>query len=225
MHRNIVTATLIATILVGINYAATGAGLPENRTHTLNFREITTDSNSAGTFVATLDLEAVESDGNWVGWEIAGVEFRQPGIVEEFDARTARKRERLRSTRGSKVRAAQMQERLGSTAVPDTIWYEAFPFVDSPDGLWWIEHDNHLSPRLSEFVLPPRLVGTATAQEPLEPDLEYELEDGAAYITDTDAEGAPVEAVLVLNDEFNSDEPDALMAEPGSDPNPGNDPH
>ncbi len=64
---------------------------------------------------------------------------------------------------------------------PDQVWIEESPTVNTPDGLWWIDHDDHAAPKLEEFVLPPSLDGTADAQNPSDPDLEYDLE-GVTYV-------------------------------------------
>lgn len=57
----------------------------------------------------------------------------------------------------------------------DTLWTEASPSVDTPDGLWWVGHADLGNPDAAEFALPPSLVGTATADDPADEDLDYDL--------------------------------------------------
>ncbi|MCP5117621.1 MAG: hypothetical protein GY953_42905, partial [bacterium] len=48
--------------------------------------------------------------------------------------------------------------------------------VDTPDGLWWIEHADPEDPQLGEFDMPPLVSGAAAAQTEPEPDLDYAFE-------------------------------------------------
>lgn len=57
----------------------------------------------------------------------------------------------------------------------DTLWTEDSPSVDTPDGLWWVDHADLSNPDTAEFALPPSLVGTATADDPADEDLDYDL--------------------------------------------------
>lgn len=68
------------------------------------------------------------------------------------------------------------------TGNPDTTWTEASPYVDSADGLWWIDHADGTFPDVAEFDMPPLLVGTAAADDPNDDDLEYDFE-GVTYTT------------------------------------------
>ena len=79
---------------------------------------------------------------------------------------------------------------------PDTVWLEASPAVDSPDGLWWCDHADFLDLQLSEFVLPPLLVGTADAEDPGQADLDYSFE-GVSY--DPPPGGPPYDPTAALN--------------------------
>jgi hypothetical protein len=56
---------------------------------------------------------------------------------------------------------------------PDTIWKIFNPAIPSADGRWWIDHADGDSPQLGEFDDPPRLAGTATAEDQYDDDLEY----------------------------------------------------
>lgn len=64
-------------------------------------------------------------------------------------------------------------------AVFDTVgqapkrWIKENPALDTPDGLWWVEHEDPLNPVESEFGVPPRLVGVAKAQDTGYDDLDY----------------------------------------------------
>lgn len=138
--------------VLGVTFAATAcflgahtarADLPADRTVYLYMYEVPGDPESDIVFSVGLDLEAVDVDGVWVGWEVTSAKFIEPGT-------------------------------------PDTVWIENSPAVDSPDGLWWVEHVDLQDPQHDEFTLPPLLEGTATAEEPLGADLEYTLE-GASY--------------------------------------------
>jgi hypothetical protein len=62
----------------------------------------------------------------------------------------------------------------------DQVWTQNDPEVSTADGLWWINHADVSDPQSSEFVLPPHLMGIATAQDPNDADLRYELE-GVTY--------------------------------------------
>lgn len=67
-------------------------------------------------------------------------------------------------------------------------WFKNTPFVDTTDGLWWIEHADPQSPANGEFLIPPRIVDTAPSANPTEPSLVFDIE-GALYVAPPD--GAP----------------------------------
>ncbi len=56
-----------------------------------------------------------------------------------------------------------------------TIWSIADPYVDTPSGLWWVDHADINRPSLAEFIFPPSLVGTAEPDDPQDDDLNYDL--------------------------------------------------
>lgn len=64
----------------------------------------------------------------------------------------------------------------------EILWIEASPVVDSPDGLWWVEHADPQDPQIGEFDMPPLLTGTADAEYSEDPDLHYSFE-GVAYVS------------------------------------------
>lgn len=66
--------------------------------------------------------------------------------------------------------------RLNATGQVADIWTEATPTVNSPDGLWWVEHADPQAPQASEFAEPPLLESTASAEDPAGSDLDYDLE-------------------------------------------------
>jgi len=54
-------------------------------------------------------------------------------------------------------------------------WIEENPPLDTPDGLWWVTHEDPTTPELTEFLDTPLLKGRAFAEEPGDVDLLYEL--------------------------------------------------
>jgi len=43
----------------------------------------------------------------------------------------------------------------------ENVWYEEFPEVLSPDGLWWIDYVDPENPTIDEFLMPPAVTGDA----------------------------------------------------------------
>lgn len=80
----------------------------------------------------------------------------------------------------------------------DTVWVEQLPFVDTLDGLWWIEHADPEAPVDAEFVLPPLLEGTAIAQDAADPDMDYSFE-GLVYVPPPEPEDSPYETTGALD--------------------------
>lgn len=56
-----------------------------------------------------------------------------------------------------------------------TVWTENTPALASADGLWWVEHADAAAPQIGEFAAPPLLEGTAVAEDPQQPALDYSL--------------------------------------------------
>jgi len=137
-NTSILFRALIMGTAVGLSYTTANAVLPDDRWVALRVHETPNDPESALVFVVWLELTAMDSDGDDVGWDIITAKFIQPGT-------------------------------------PDTTWTDNSPYVDTADGLWWIEHADHEAPLDSEFVLPPWLAGTATADDPLDDDLDYDF--------------------------------------------------
>ena len=81
MYRRNLLATFIAVVLFGVICGTAAADFPLHWVVWFNIREEPMDPKSGIIFVIELNLEAVNSDGDWVGWEIRSVEFRKPGTV------------------------------------------------------------------------------------------------------------------------------------------------
>ena len=87
---------------------------------------------------------------------------------------------------------------MGPNGGPDKVWIQQDPEVSTPDGRWWVDHADVWSPQSSEFTRVPHLEGVATAQDPNDADLEYELE-GSEYIPPSPP-GSPPYAVTAALD-------------------------
>ncbi len=57
----------------------------------------------------------------------------------------------------------------------DTVWDVDFPQVGTADGLWWVEHDDPDNPIRPEFVEPAPVADTAVANDPADPDLDFDV--------------------------------------------------
>lgn len=60
--------------------------------------------------------------------------------------------------------------------VASLAWVDDAPAVGTEDGRWWVTHADPEAPELAEFVMPPPLSGTGTAENPNGDDLDYWLE-------------------------------------------------
>ena len=92
------------------------------------------------------------------------------------------------------VAAATFRESL--TGGNENRWNITLPFVDTPDGLWWIEHADPDIPVRSEFTVPPTLLGLAIAEDPADPDLHFDVA-GVLYVPPP--EGAPYQTTASLS--------------------------
>ena len=191
MKSKSVMVSLAAGVTLWIVPLAMADGLPEDQTVYYYIHDDPTQRPSNVVFAIRLDLTAVDSDADAVGWDITSIEFRQPA----------------------------------GRPAPDTVWGEAAPTVDSADGLWWVEHSDTALPVLEEFTLPPKLVGLAIAQNPLDKNLDYDFE-GVAYVPPP--EGAPFDITAALTYVFTEEEEDEPVKqgtdEPVDIPNGVNDP-
>ena len=87
-------------------------------------------------------------------------------------------------------------------------WFKTNPFVDTADGLWWIEHADPASPVNSEFLVLPWIAGTSPSVNATEASLEFDFE-GDVYVAPP--EGAPFEDTSSLT---------TLLQEEGDPPPP-----
>lgn len=83
------SVTLVSAVLLGTVYAPTTgtaqAELPAGQTVEYYIHETPADPTSPVVFAVRLELTSLESDGNWVGWEVTSVEFRRPGDPGQLD--------------------------------------------------------------------------------------------------------------------------------------------
>jgi len=70
----------------------------------------------------------------------------------------------------------------------DTVWEVAWPFIDTPDGLWWVEHVDPDNPVRLDFVELAPIVDTAFANDPANDAMNFHIE-GVPYTPPP--EGAP----------------------------------
>jgi hypothetical protein len=85
-----------------------------------------------------------------------------------------------------------------SAGGPDRVWLAEEPYVDTPDGLWWVEHEDPSDPKHYEFVLPPNVIGTAKAEDPNDPDVQYDIA-GVPYSEPLLPDTPPYETTVALN--------------------------
>jgi hypothetical protein len=133
---------IFSMAMIGIVPHPAAADLPDDVTVGYFMHEVPENAESAIVFSTQLDLTAVDSDGDWVGWGISSAVFTE----------------------------------VGTPPSSDRTWEDTSAVFSTPDGLWWVEHEDTSAPRLSEFLIPPRLSGTATADDNSYEDLDYELE-------------------------------------------------
>ncbi len=143
MYGYITRGILCALGFVLIPGAETQA-IPESRTIIYTIYEDPDNKQSNIAYTVELDIEAADSDGDGIGWEI--------------------------------LEARITDKNTGSNG--DAVWTDAYPDVDSIDGLWWIDHDDGSALDVSEFVIPPLIEGVATPEAPQNDYLEYQLEGG-----------------------------------------------
>lgn len=96
-----------------------------------------------------------------------------------------------------------------------TAWSEPLPFLDTPDGLWWVEHADVHQPQDGEFTRLPHIEGRASAFID-GPSLDYELQ-GVVYDDDSRSAafaGAGLIAAFMLNHDGSSESEPADPEEP-----------
>lgn len=83
-----------------------------------------------------------------------------------------------------------------------TVTVDLSPSVDTPDGLWWIKHADLEDPKVSEFLLPPLVAGTAVEQNASNPELvDYEFE-GTVYVPPPSPEEPSFQVTAAMNGVF-----------------------
>jgi len=88
-----------------------------------------------------------------------------------------------------------------ATLGADTVWDVDNPHVDTADGYWWVSHSNPNDPQLSDFVKPARVSDTAIANDPTDPDLDFDV-TGKAYVPPSG--GAPYQVTGSLDFRFST---------------------
>ena len=78
MYSRSLLAVFVAAIVPGAIPATTRAELPPDQTVYYKIRETPKDPESDVVFVLQLEVEAVDSDGDWIGWEVTTLEIRKP---------------------------------------------------------------------------------------------------------------------------------------------------
>ncbi len=66
----------------------------------------------------------------------------------------------------------------GTGEAEDTVWADDAPDPVTSNGYWIVTHDDPTDPQDTEFDQPPLLSGTATADDPADDDLDYDLSGG-----------------------------------------------
>jgi len=84
---------------------------------------------------------------------------------------------------------------------PTNVWIDASPGLSPSGGLWWVEHADPDNPQRSEFAMPPHLQGTASAEDPIDEDLDYDFE-GKTYTPPAPPEEPPYEVTAALDYTF-----------------------
>lgn len=119
---------------------------------------------------------------------------------------------------GWRISALRVKDHDSSYS-PLRSWTMTLPLVDTPDGLWWVDHAAHMNPLTDEFEVTPLLKGTAIAAQQGGADLAYSFE-GDAY-TGNPMYGGKVSGLTfsfmlagaVLPEETGDDEPGEIDEE------------
>ena len=84
-------------------------------------------------------------------------------------------------------------------------WTEDYPELTTSDSLWWVAHADPMEPTNAEFSKPPELSGTAVAQSPHGPTMNY-------FLVGKEASGpAPFAVTSYVDYSFErSDEPEPV---------------
>lgn len=139
---------LIGTVALALIPVAAAIAVPNEQTVSFQFYDTPTDPNSDVVFAVELTL---------VPDMIIESEFGPNGWV------------------GWELTNAKFIE---PDAGGDIEWNEAYPYVDTADGLWWVAHADMGNILIAEFVEPPLVSGTADPVDVNEDDLDYNFEGG-----------------------------------------------
>ena len=91
-------------------------------------------------------------------------------VIFEFGLKiSARERD------GDSIGWSITEVRLKEPGSPVRLWIDDSPATTTSSGLWWIDHAEGDVPEDSEFDVTPNMTGTATAQDPNDDDMDYDL--------------------------------------------------
>ena len=113
---------------------------------------------------------------------------------------------------GWKIASAEFRQ-PGGPGELDAVWTKDLPEIDTIDGLWWVKHADPTAPKSSEFSMPPRLLGMASAETSWAADLVYDVE-GVEYAGPP--ERVPYDDLVALTYSFTEDG-DPAPTEEGQD--------
>ena len=107
----------------------------------------------------------------------------------------------------------------------DSTSTEYLPWIDTPDGLWWVTHGDPLHPEATDFSSPPPVAGIANVEGGSAGVVEYDV-DGQAAPTGPSSP-FPVTSLLSYHVQMvgASDPPISGDDDPAEVPDPVNDPH
>jgi len=71
--------------------------------------------------------------------------------------------------------------RVDALGEDEVMWGADRPAIDTPDGLWWVEHQDPMQPIMEEFTVLPHIAGTATSFDPAVADMLFDME-GSPYV-------------------------------------------
>lgn len=74
---------------------------------------------------------------------------------------------------GWRIQRATFARRLSDGS--EATWEALLPTINTPDGLWWIDHADAANPSAEEFTVLPWMIGTADSLDARYSDLEYDL--------------------------------------------------
>lgn len=87
--------------------------------------------------------------------------------------------------------------RMNPNGTVNRKWSQVLPSVDTPDGLWWVDHLDAESPAAAEFTMPPPIGGQAAAGQSGAAALNYDLA-GTTCSGDCETEELAVASILYV---------------------------